>query len=87
MAVFEKYNKSKFQVVRNTARSFWRNTRKRTEELCILLVLLVLLVLVVLVVPVVGWVYEQYARRGEDDLVARIVIAILLHKGYIKRVC
>ena len=72
MAVFEKYNKSKFQVVRNTARSFWRNTRKRTEELRIL---------------VVGWVYEQYARRGEDDLVARIVIAILLHKGYIKRVC
>ena len=87
MAVFEKYNKSKFQVVRNTARSFWRNTRKRTEELRILLVLLVLVVLVVLVVPVVGWVYEQYARRGEDDLVARIVIAILLHKGYIKRVC
>ena len=84
MAVFEKYNKSKFQVVRNTARSFWRNTRKRTEELRILLVLVVL---VVLVVPVVGWVYEQYARRGEDDLVARIVIAILLHKGYIKRVC
>ena len=81
MAVFEKYNKSKFQVVRNTGRSFWRNTRKRTEELRILLVL------VVLVVPVVGWVYEQYARRGEDDLVARIVIAILLHKGYIKRVC
>ena len=61
--------------------------RKRTEELRILLVLLVLVVLVVLVVPVVGWVYEQYARRGEDDLVARIVIAILLHKGYIKRVC
>ena len=26
LAVFEKYNKSKFQVVRNTARSFWRNT-------------------------------------------------------------
>ena len=72
MAVFEKYNKSKFQVVRNTAKSFWRNTRKRTEELRIL---------------VVGWVYEQYARRGEDDLVAQIVIAILLHKGYIKRVC
>ncbi len=72
MAVFEKYNKSKFQVVKNTARSFWRNTRKRTEELRIL---------------VVGWVYEQYARRGEDDLVARIVIAIILHKGYIKRVC
>ena len=39
LAVFEKYNKSKFQVVRNTARSFWRNTRKRTEELRILLVL------------------------------------------------
>ena len=32
-------------------------------------------------------VYEQDARRGEDDLAARIVIAILVHKGYIKRVC
>ena len=26
LAVFEKYNKYKFQVVRNIARSFWRNT-------------------------------------------------------------
>jgi hypothetical protein len=26
LAVFEKPNKSKFQIVRNTARSFWRNT-------------------------------------------------------------
>ena len=27
------------------------------------------------------------ARRGEDDLVCLIVLAILVHKGYIKRVC
>ena len=32
LAVFEKYNKSKFQVVRNTARSFWRNTIGRAGE-------------------------------------------------------
>ena len=34
-----------------------------------------------------GWVCALGARRGEDDLVGLIVLAILVHKGYIKRVC
>ena len=34
-----------------------------------------------------GWVCALDARRGEDDLVGLIVLAILVHKGYIKRVC
>ena len=29
----------------------------------------------------------QGARRGEDNLVGLIELAILVHKGYIKRVC
>ena len=34
-----------------------------------------------------GWVCAQGARRGEDNLVGLIELAILVHKGYIKRVC
>ena len=33
-----------------------------------------------------GWVCALGARRGEDDLVGLIVLAILVHKDYIKRV-
>ena len=34
-----------------------------------------------------GWVCAQGARRGEDNLVGLIELAILVRKGYIKRVC